>query len=143
MNFQKVTYDGDLDDMEAEDLRAVVEEYEEAQDTNIEEFEDAKDTIEGLEGEVAEKAEFKAQRVEKLVEVSPLGEDDVENFSLSRVDSLIEEFTEDSDDDGEDDEDEEPEFEDMGKRGETHGEDETPTKFREQVESIPGVVVKE
>lgn len=145
MDFQKVTYDGDLDDMDAESLRTVVEEYEEAQTSNIAAFESATDTIDGLEGEVAEKAEFKARRVEKLTEVSPLGADDVENFSLSRIDSLIEEFTASEPDGGEDaDEDEDPEFDDMGRRGPTHtDEDEATARFTEQVEAIPGVVVTE
>lgn len=143
MDFQKVSYDGDLDDMDAENLRTVVEEYEEAQTSNIAEFESAKDTIDGLEGEVAEKAEFKSRRVEKLTEVSPLGEDDVESFSLARIDSLIEEFTEDSAGEGDDpDADpEDPEFDDMGRRGPTHDNEEAAAEFAEQVGSIPGVVV--
>lgn len=142
MDFHKVTYDGDLDDMDADDLRTVVEEYEEAQNDNIAAFESATDTIDGLEGEVAEKAEFKARRVEKLTEVSPLGEDDVESFSLSRIDSLIEEFTEDSTDEEPDPDDpEDPEFDDMGRRGPTHNDEDENARFAEQVDSIPGVVV--
>lgn len=142
MDFQKTTYDGDLDEMDAEDLRTIVSEYEEAQEANIAEFESAKETIEGLEGEVAEKAEFKDQRVEKLVEVSPLGEDEAENFSLARIDDLIAEFTEESETEGDDvEDDDEPTFEDQGTRGPTHDGDGVETKYAEVVDSVPGVVV--
>lgn len=141
MDFQKVSYDGDLDDMEADDLRTVVKQYEEAQDSNIAEFETAKETIDGLEGEVAEKEEFKQRRVDKLTEVSPLGEEDVGEFSLTRIDSLIEDFTEESADDENPEED--PEFDDMGQRGPTHDEDAGMAEYAAEVDSIPGVVVTE
>lgn len=141
MDFQKVTYDGDLDEMEADDLRSIVEEYEEAQETNIGEFEAAKERIEGLEGEVAEKAEFKAERVERLTEVSPLDEEEAESFSLARIDSLIAEFTEDSTADEEVEDDEEADFDDMGHRGPTHDDEDGMSEYKAQVETIPGVVV--
>ncbi|AAL55018.1 hypothetical protein HfxHF1_595 [Halophage HF1] len=141
MDFQKVTFDTDLDEMEADDLADLVRQFSEAQEQNIAEFESASETIEGLEGRVSEVQDFDSELTEELSEVSPLGEDELANFSISRKRELLAEFAEaDEDEEEEDeDEDEEAEFSDMGQRGETHN-DEAERNFAEDyLGDIPGL----
>lgn len=140
MDFQKVTFDTDLDEMEADDLADLVRQFSEAQEQNIAEFESASETIEGLEGRVSEVQDFDAELTEELSEVSPLGEDELANFSISRKRELLAEFAEADEDEEEDDEEgEEAEFSDMGQRGETHDEDAERNFAEEYLGDIPGL----
>ncbi|UBF19595.1 hypothetical protein HRTV-10_gp11 [Halorubrum tailed virus 10] len=139
MDFQKVTFDTDLDEMEADDLADLVRQFSEAQEQNIAEFESASETIEGLEGRVSEVQDFDAELTEELSEVSPLGEDELANFSISRKRELLAEFAEADEDEEEEDEDEEAEFSDMGQRGETHDEDAERNFAEEYLGDIPGL----
>jgi hypothetical protein len=126
MDFQKITFDDDLEDMEAEELRGLVREYDDAQSENITEFKQAVEEIDTLEGKVAEVAEFDAELTDKLTEVSPLAEDELSGFSVTRKRELLANFAEqEAEAEAEDDEGGagEENFEDMGNRGETHTEE--------------------
>jgi hypothetical protein len=127
MDFQKITFDDDLEDMEADELRGLIREYDDAQSENISEFQQAVESIDTLEGKVAEVEEFDAELTEKLDEISPLDEDELSEFSVTRKRELLTKFAEPEGDEPEGDEggDEggEENFSDMGNRGETHGED--------------------
>lgn len=140
MDFQKVTFDTDLDEMEADELASLVRQFSEAQEQNIAEFEQASETIEGLEGRVSEVQEFDAELTDELAEASPLGEDELAAFSISRKRELLAEFAEaDEDEEEDDEEDEEAEFSDMGQRGETHDEDAKADFAKEYLGDIPGL----
>ena len=139
MDFQKVTFDTDLDEMEADELVSLVRQFSEAQEQNITEFEQASETIEGLEGRVSEVQDFDAELTEELAEVSPLGEDELADFSISRKRELLAEFAEADEDEEEEDEDEEAEFSDFGTRGETHDEDAEADFAKEYLGDIPGL----
>ncbi|UBF21497.1 hypothetical protein HJTV-2_gp11 [Haloarcula virus HJTV-2] len=140
MDFQKVTFDTDLDEMEADELADLVRQFSEAQEQNIAEFEQASETIEGLEGRVSEVQDFDAELTEELAESSPLGEDELANFSISRKRELLAEFAEaNEEDEEEEDEDEEAEFSDMGQRGETHDEEAEADFAKQYLGDIPGL----
>lgn len=136
MNFTKVSFDGDLDDIDdAEELRGVVRKFQSAQDSNISEFEDAKDTLEDFEVRVGEAQEFKGELAERLSEVSPLSEDEALTYDMTRIRELIADFSdggEVEDEGGDEDGDEGGAFSDMGQRGETHGEDTSEKAFAEK-----------
>ena len=138
MDFQKVTYDFDIDEAEGDDLRDLVQRFEQAQEQNLAEFEQASEEIDDLEGRVGEIQEFDSELTEELTEVSPLSEDEVENFSISRKRDLLADFSEDEEEgeeeENEEDEnenEEEQEFSDFGQRGETHDEDKETRNFAE------------
>jgi hypothetical protein len=139
MDFQKVTFDTDLDEMEADELASLVRQFSEAQEQNIAEFEQASETIEGLEGRVSEVQDFDAELTEELAEVSPLGEDELASFSISRKRELLAEFAEADDDEDEEEVDEEAEFSDMGQRGETHDEEAEADFAKQYLGDIPGL----
>lgn len=146
MDFQKVTFDTDVDELEAEDARELVTEFQNAQEQNIAEFEDASESIEALEGRVqtaqeAALGEFDDEEAltEALVDASPLGEDDVAEFSVFRKADLLADFS--ADEEEADEGDAEAEFSNMGQRGETHDEDEANRTFAEDhLGEIDGLV---
>lgn len=136
MNFTKVSFDGDLDEIEDEDeLRGIVREFESAQDSNISEFKDAKDTLEGFEVRVGEAQEFKEDLAETLSEVSPLSEDEAMTYEMSRMRELIGDFSDEADTADEPDEGDgggSATFSDMGTSGETHDDDGSRREFAEK-----------
>lgn len=143
MNFTKVSFDGDLDEIDdADELRGLVREFESAQDSNISEFKDAKDTLEDFEVRVGEAQDFKEDLAETLTEVSPLSEDEAMSYEMSRMRELIAEFA----DDGAAEESEEDEggsgtFGDMGSSGETHTDDDTADFAKERLGKIGGLSI--
>ena len=54
LDFQKVTYNGDLEDADRESLIELVEKFQDAQEANAAEFEAAKEQVESLEGAFSE-----------------------------------------------------------------------------------------
>jgi len=131
MNFTKVSFDGDLEDIDdAEELRGVVQKFQSAQESNISEFEDAKDTLENFEGRVGEAQEFKEDLAEDLNEVSPLSEEEALTYDMSRIRELIGEFTEETVEDDPDSESPDS-FSNMGQRGETHDDEKAEATFVE------------
>jgi len=142
MNFTKVSFDGDLDDIEdADELRGVVRKFQSAQESNISEFEDAKDTLEDFEGRVGEAQEFKDDLAESLSEVSPLAKEEALTYDMARIRELIAEFSEAETSDADNVEEDTPDtFSDMGTRGETHDEDEAERSFaKEHIGGIKGL----
>lgn len=133
MNFTKVSFDGDLDDIEdADELRGVIRKFQSAQESNISEFEDAKDTLEDFEGRVGEAQEFKEDLAETLSEVSPLDTDEAMTYKMARQRELIAEFSESEATDEVEEEETPDAFSDMGQRGETHDDDEAARSFAEK-----------
>jgi hypothetical protein len=134
MNFTKVSFDGDLDEIEdADELRGIIRKFESAQDSNISEFEDAKDTLEDFEGRVGEAQEFKEELADSLSEISPLSAEEALTYDMARIRELIGEFSEaESANAGEDGGDEGGKLSDMGQRGQTHNEEAEEREFAEK-----------
>lgn len=132
MDFTKVTFDADLDEIDdADELRGIVRDFDTAQDSNISEFESAKDTLDDFEVRVGEAQEFKQDLAEDLSEVSPLSEDEAMTYEMSRIRELIGEFSDETDaDEGE--ESDEGQFSDMGQRGETRSDEDGDREFAEK-----------
>lgn len=141
-DFTRVSFDTDLDEIDdAGELRGLVREFQNAQDSNISEFQDAKDTLDEFEGRVGEAQEFKEELAESLSEVSPLSEQEALTYDMARIRELIGEFSDApaGGDDPEGEGDEGGAFSDMGKRGETHN-GETDRAFAdEQIGDIQGL----
>lgn len=129
LEFSKVTYDGELSDYSEDDLVDLVGEFQSAQSSNVSEFERAKDTLEGFEGRIGEAEEFKQELAESLSEVSPLSEDEAMEYDMTRIRTLIGEFSGESRDEPAE---EESTFSDMGHRGETHSGDDESRDFAEE-----------
>lgn len=128
MNFNKVEFDTELEQLDADELRELVGKFTEAQAENLETFEDAADRVREFE-------EYNEELTEELVEVSPLTEAEVEATSFSRKRELLDEF--DGEQSGE--ADEKPRG--FGQRGKTHGneEDSTPELVEQAFNDISGV----
>jgi hypothetical protein len=114
MDFHKVEFEDDIDELGTDDLREIVEQFSQAQEQNIAEFEEAVDTVEEFEG-------FSQEVTDELVELSDLPEAEVESLSFSARRDLLDTLHESETTD--EAEESEAEFEDTGTRGETHGED--------------------
>lgn len=133
--------------MNEEELRGSLREFMDAQESNIAAFKELAEEVDGdLSETVADFSEFRDELIEETAEAGPLSEDELRALRFSRVRELNAEFVtaeEETPEDGAEGEEPDAEFKDMGSRGETHGEDKTPEFAREQVASIPGVVLKE
>ena len=131
MDFKKVEFDDDLDDMEAGELRELVREFAQAQEENIADFEEVTD-------EITEFEEFDATLTEDLVEQTSLSEEAASALPFSEKQNLLADLnaTEASDEGGSE---EEADFEDRGTKGETNFDDE-PSGPPEHVErALSGV----
>jgi hypothetical protein len=128
MNFNKVEFDTELEQLDADELRELVGKFTEAQTENLETFEDAADRVREFE-------EYNEELTEELVEASPLTEAEVESTSFSRKRELLDEFSdEQAQESGEG-----PNS--FGQRGNTHGEEEnnTPELVEQAFDNISGV----
>ena len=101
MDFNQVNYDGDLEDLEEEQLRSTIEEFEKAQEENVAEFEAAKErlneltgdddaTFEDVLGEVQDFADAKDELVDEVIEYDsfeefPITEDELRAAEFSKV----------------------------------------------------------
>lgn len=139
LEFNEVTYDGDLDDADEEQLRSLVSDYEAAQDANAAEFEAAKDTLEGVEDvNVDEFHDARSGLIDEITdydafEASPITEDDLEAASFGKLREYDAYFADESVDDGDDADDEEDgsEFSDFGTQS-PDDQDRDDTEFAER-----------
>ena len=137
MKFNKVNFDGDLSEMDDDELTELVDQYQKAQETNVAEFKQAKEAMaelvdadenadfEDIFGEVQDFTDAKDELVDEVKEFdafadSPVTESELEDAAFSKVREWHAYFAAaeaaPEDDDGE--------FDDMGKRGETDGDEE-------------------
>lgn len=147
LNFNKVSYDGDLVDLSEEEMQDVIREFEKAQESNVAEFEKAADTLDGVdEADIEDFAEARADLIEDITgadgfEEVPLTEEKLEDEDFGD----LREWKEFVADTGESEESEQ-DFEDMGQKGETHGDDEgddSPDFIESEIANISGVNVSE
>jgi len=137
MNFKKVDFDDDLDDMEADELRDLVGQFTDAQEANIETYEEVSDAVEQFN-------DYDEKLTGEVVEHSSLSEDAASALPFSEKKSLLDDLDGDETDEEEFDDDGggsggEQEFEDRGQKGQTHGEDGTPEAVETAFDSISGV----
>jgi len=134
MDFSKVTFDKDVDELEGDEARELISDFKNAQEQNIAEFEAASEQIDDLEGTFDEFEDADEELTAEVAEATFMSEDEASGLSFSRKREILAEFSEEETEGVEDDVDDEggAEFEDMGQRGETHNEDEEKTAFAEE-----------
>lgn len=152
---ERLDFEESPDDMEIDELRDTLTEFKEQHDANAAVFDEVVASLPD-EGEFddlkAETAEFKQTLVAEVSEVSPLGEDDLANFTLTRLYELRAEFSVESDEadveaesgDADEDEGESPSFTEEAKEsraGDFSADDmaERTEAAKEQLRGIPGL----
>jgi hypothetical protein len=90
LNFNKVGYDGELEDFSEDELRDLVREFESAQDSNVAEFETAVEATEGI--DESEISEFEEARQDLIDEIA--GAEKFEDVPLSEDKLQAEDFSE-------------------------------------------------
>jgi hypothetical protein len=135
MDFQRITFDADVDELEADEARELVSKFDSAQTENITAFEEASEKIEDLDGDLSEFEDADEDLTEDVVEATFLDEEEASALSFARKREVLAEFEEQEavDDEGDEgDEGGEGNFNDMGTRGETHNEEEAQEAFAEK-----------
>lgn len=140
MDFTKVTYDGDLSEFSDEELRELIREFEDAQDSNVAEFEQAAEQLE--EANFDEYEEARSDLIGEITEAEqfdevPLSEDELEDADFSELRDWNE-FVSDQDDD--------KQFDDIGEdadlKDDNDGEfSQFDDDLTERVKNISGTVV--
>jgi hypothetical protein len=91
LNFKQISYDGELADFSEEDLRELVGEYEEAQESNVAEFEQAAEALGEYDEETIEDfEEAREALIEDIVAADtfdevPVGSDTLETADFSEL----------------------------------------------------------
>jgi hypothetical protein len=128
MDFQKVTIDTDVDELEGDEARELVSDFQNAQEQNIDEFKTASEKLEGLdESAITEFEDAQEELTQDVADVTFMSEDEAAQLSFSRKREILADFSEEEEAEAGDDvenDGEEAEFSNMGQRGETHNEDE-------------------
>lgn len=144
LNFNKVTYDGDLADFSEDELRELVREFENAQESNVAEFETAAEALDGIEeADIEEFADARERLIDSITEAEafsevPLSEDALAEQSFGELqewDEFVSEF--DSADESEEGAD--GEFDDMGQEAPTREETDADAEFADKYLDISGV----
>lgn len=150
LDFNRVNYDGDLSDFDAEELRELVSEFESAQESNLAEFETAAEELDEVEKAVPEEYEAaRADLIEDITEAEtfdqvPLSEEDLEDEDFASLRDWLD-FVQDAASEDEDETDEEDgEFDDMGKEAPVNDpEDGVPEFAKRKLGDMQGVVVED
>jgi len=136
MDFHKIEFDGDLDELGEDKLRELVASFKQAQGANIEQFEEVTERVAKFE-------EYDSELTDELAEASPLSESELEAVSFSRKRELLEEFTTEEEQGGGeplDDGGSECSPSEFGQRGETRSNGEETEDFITDVfDGIAGV----
>lgn len=148
LNFNQVSYDGDLSDFSEDELRETIREFETAQDSNVAEFEKAADALDEVDDSTIEDFEDAREGlIEDITDAEafdevPLSEDSLEDADFSELqewrDFVDEQATEpDGDGDGDGDGD----FGDFGQKSPTEPEDDEMDFVDEELSQIQGLTV--
>lgn len=127
LNFNKVSYDGELEDFSEDELRELVGEFEDAQESNVAEFKTAVEATEGLdEGDLTEFEQAREDLLDSIVEHEnfeevPLSEDKLGEETFAELQDWSD-FVADLGDDGETQTDD-SDSEDFGKRSPVQSDD--------------------
>lgn len=130
LNFNKVTYDGELSDFSEDELRELVTEFETAQESNVAEFEQVAEATEDIDESTIE--DFEDARDSLIAEITeaeafdevPLTEEQLTEEDFSGLQEWADFVAETDTDEPETDEDvDEGEFDDMGTKAPVDDED--------------------
>lgn len=133
MDFSKVTFEKDVDELEAEEARELIGDFQAAQEQNIAEFAEASEQIEELEGTPSEFEEADEELTAEVAEATFMSEEEAADLDFSRKREILADFSaEEEVDEGEEEVEGGAEFSDMGQRGETHDEDQEKQAFAEK-----------
>jgi hypothetical protein len=144
LNFTQVTYDGELSDFEAERLREIIREFENAQESNVAEFEDAADALDGVDEKIEDFEEARESLLEEITEAEafedvPLTEDALEEQTFGQLQEWRDFVSRQREGEAGDDEGGNSDFDDMGKKSPVPDEDEDTDFADEQLEQMQGV----
>lgn len=118
LNFTKVTYDGDLSEFSEDDLRQLISEFENAQESNVAEFNQAADKLDEVEEiDYEEYEDARSALIGEITEADafedvPITEDELDAADFGKVrdwHNFVASADTDTDDDTETD------FDDVGK----------------------------
>jgi hypothetical protein len=141
MDFSKVTFEKDVDDLEGDEARDLVSDFKSAQEQNISEFETASEQIEALEGTFDEFEDADEELTAEVAEATFMSEDEAEQLAFTRKREILAEFSEEEEsiDEGTEGEGGDGKFEDMGQRGETHTDEESKAFAEKHLGDIQGL----
>jgi hypothetical protein len=141
LKFTKVNYDGELSEFSEEELRELIGEFEDAQESNVAEFDEAVEQISDVDENTIEDFEKAREAlIESISEAEtfeqvPLSADALEDCDFSELQDW-QEFVEEE----QTTEDSESEFSDMGTKSPVEETEETDFAD-EALDDVPGLVV--
>lgn len=143
MDFSKVTFDKDVDELEGDEARELISDFQSAQEQNIAEFEDASEKIEDLEGSFEEFEDADEDLTAEVAEATFMSEDEASKLTFARKREILADFSAEEEEVEDSVEDEGGEggakFSDMGTQGETHDEDAEVEAAKEFLGDINGI----
>lgn len=145
LNFNKVSYDGDLSDLSEDELRETVREFETAQDSNVAEFEKAADALDEVDDSTIEDFEDAREGlIEDITEAEafdevPLSEDSLTDADFSELQEWRDFVDEQAVDDGGDGDGDGGDFDDFGKKSPTETDDDEMDFVDEELDQIQGL----
>jgi sulfite reductase alpha subunit-like flavoprotein len=143
LNFNKVTYDGELSDFSEDELRETIREFETAQESNVAEFEKAAEATDGVDESTIEDFEdAREDLIEDITEAEafdevPLTEDKLEDEDFSDLQDW-KAFVAETDTDEADEGDGEGDFDDMGQEAPTNPDEDSEDFVEDQLGEMPG-----
>jgi hypothetical protein len=147
LNFNQVSYEGDLSDFSEDELRETVREFETAQDSNVAEFEKAAEALDEVDESTIEDFEdARESLIEDITDAEafdevPLTEDSLEDAEFSELqdwrDFVDEQAAEDGGDEGGEDGGED--FDDFGQKSPTDLDDEQEDFVEKELSGIQGL----
>lgn len=146
LNFNKVTYDGDLAEFSEEDLRELISEFETAQESNVAEFEKAAEATDGVDESTIK--DFETARSALIADITeaeafdkvPLTEETLKDEDFSDLQDW-KEFVADQESGSESETENEGDFNDFGQESPTNTDDETEDFVEEELGSMRGVIL--
>lgn len=129
MDFSKVTFDKDVDELEADEARELISDFQTAQEQNIAEFEDASEQIDDLEGTFAEFEDADEELTAEVAEATFMSEDEAAMLEFGRKREILADFSVEEEEVEDEVDEDGAEFSEMGQRGETHNNEDEKTEF--------------
>lgn len=141
----KVTIDGSVSDLSEDQLRNLVDEFQEAQESNVAEFERLAEEYDDIDDDVIQ--DFEDARTALIGEITeaetfdevPLSEDALEDAEFSELQEWRDFVSEQEAEDAEDDPKDEATFDDFGKRSPKDGGDETEDFVEDALGDVQGL----
>lgn len=141
----KVTIDGSVSDLSEDQLRKLVDEFQEAQESNVAEFERLAEEYDDIDDDVIQ--DFEDARTALIGEITeaetfdevPLSEDALEDAEFSELQEWRDFVSENSEEAEDGSEADEEDFEDFGKRSPKNAGDETEDFVEDALGDVQGL----